>query len=611
MSVDSDGENYLDNLDFEPHSVRLVVSSNIDEFKVFDDLCKSLVNPANKAGYVQASGKKKFCFNAICDASKATLLDSSPYMVINEAKVNNAARKQKIEADKEFLINNTGFMKIINPTEKDLEQRVHNLHKHLKPKGGPAPVHINPANIGSFKIAADNVNPDPSGPDDCKVKVLAAALDEDILTAVRVWWDAAPVELNLRKLGCNGFAVVEVLFGNGDDVGVLDEATLEDVKVKLAQWLGGGVTPEDLFIASGSLLVGCRVSLLKRLVDSLALGFLLNEMRTSGEVKLLYLELDANRKDVEIDIAAAQRPTFTADLLLSMATLDSDVDDYVFVAEEEDEGELKPPAKEYLTGYSTPADYIETSSTSASTLTAQDAFFPPSEFDNFTNAANNVSIGNTGGSLATQSRNSDGDTQLFIAARDGNLEKVRGLIRDSADVNQGNKKGVTPLAIAVEKAKASQMAIIMMLVEEGADVDATNKKGVSPLLVAIQSSPHEVIRYLAARAQVDLPNHDGQTPLLLSASKGSIRDVTLLVSERQANINCADKRGTTPLIAAVENGHHDVVDYLCNKSADMDRKKNNGESALDVARRMDENGPITTCLENHQASKYAVENTSS
>ena len=134
---------------------------------------------------------------------------------------------------------------------------------------------------------------------------------------------------------------------------------------------------------------------------------------------------------------------------------------------------------------------------------------------------------------------------------------------------------------------------------------AINKKGVSQLLVAIQNSP-----YLAARAQVDLPNHDGQTPLLLAASKGCIRDVTLLVSERHANINYADKRGTTPLIAAVENEHHDVVDYLCNKSADIDRKKINGESALDLASRK-ENGPITNCLESDQASKYARENTSS
>ena len=53
---------------------------------------------------------------------------------------------------------------------------------------------------------------------------------------------------------------------------------------------------------------------------------------------------------------------------------------------------------------------------------------------------------------------------------------------------------------------------------------------------------------------MDLPNHDGQTLAL----KGSVRDVKLVVSKRHANINCADKRGTSTLIAAVENGRHDV-----------------------------------------------------
>ena len=62
-------------------------------------------------------------------------------------------------------------------------------------------------------------------------------------------------------------------------------------------------------------------------------------------------------------------------------------------------------------------------------------------------------------------------------------------------------------------------------------------------------------------ANVDHGNLEGQTPLFLSASRGWVDQVSLLLASH-ANPSLKDVRGISPLMIAVQKGHDKVVDML-------------------------------------------------
>lgn len=53
-----------------------------------------------------------------------------------------------------------------------------------------------------------------------------------------------------------------------------------------------------------------------------------------------------------------------------------------------------------------------------------------------------------------------------------------------------------------------------------------------------------------------------RTPLWYAAYEGHTEIVGLLINSYDADVNCQDQCGVTPLIAAVQRGHEDVVKVL-------------------------------------------------
>lgn len=93
-------------------------------------------------------------------------------------------------------------------------------------------------------------------------------------------------------------------------------------------------------------------------------------------------------------------------------------------------------------------------------------------------------------------------TLLMEASWWGQVELVKKLIEQGADVNLINENGYTALSEAISNANEDfleQFAIVKTLVENGADVHLTGKFKMTPLMLAIRSGDQNIIDYLRSK----------------------------------------------------------------------------------------------------------------
>jgi ankyrin repeat protein len=158
-------------------------------------------------------------------------------------------------------------------------------------------------------------------------------------------------------------------------------------------------------------------------------------------------------------------------------------------------------------------------------------------------------------------------TALVNAAKQGQRQEVRRLLRDGADVDTALGDGMTALHWA---AQAGDAELTNILLWAGANVAATTRiGGYTPLLIASNRGDAPTIEALV-RAQAD-PNRattNGTTPLMLAAASGSVEAVRLLI-DHGANVNARENvKGETALIFAAAYGRAEVVGVLTAHGAD-------------------------------------------
>ncbi len=202
---------------------------------------------------------------------------------------------------------------------------------------------------------------------------------------------------------------------------------------------------------------------------------------------------------------------------------------------------------------------------------------------------------------------------LYIAAITGNLEEVRLLIADNADIDATDQYGITALHGASEFGRTS---VVQLLLDNGADIDATDRSGATPLHNAVSYGFTSIVQLLIDHnANVDLKDGNGNaplhmavmdgrfeivkllldsdanvhaidgysyTPLLIAASKG-YTDIALILLENGAYVGEVTSFGQTPLHGAADNGHPEMIALLLENGADGIALNHDGETALDYA----------------------------
>lgn len=225
----------------------------------------------------------------------------------------------------------------------------------------------------------------------------------------------------------------------------------------------------------------------------------------------------------------------------------------------------------------------------------------------------------------------DGVTPLIIALSNIHWDMGRFLIEHGADVNLWDFYGQTPLYAAVDMNtlpkgrrvelpaldETTGLEIITMLLDRGANANAQLKLrlpwrqvpydrytepmlniGVTPLIRAAKAGDIPVIKLLLAHGALpNLPNFNGDTPLMAACAKGWINSPTRganftedqaievydLLRAAGADVNARTHFNETALHSAALRGWNRIVKKLIADGAELDVKDGNGLTAIDFA----------------------------
>lgn len=169
--------------------------------------------------------------------------------------------------------------------------------------------------------------------------------------------------------------------------------------------------------------------------------------------------------------------------------------------------------------------------------------------------------------------------EFLDAAKSGDLEKVKALVKKGEDINQVQKSGTSAIMYAVQYVHKDVAAY---LIEQGANLDLETSMGGTALSRAAENNDVELMQLL-------LSNGASITtlPIIVAARKGNLDAVKVLV-EHGADVDAQQSWGHTALMLASKEGHADVVRFLLDQGANYKLKDKNGNNALSLASQNDQ-----------------------
>eukprot|EP00927_Polykrikos_kofoidii_P010456 TRINITY_DN1440_c2_g1_i1.p1 TRINITY_DN1440_c2_g1~~TRINITY_DN1440_c2_g1_i1.p1 ORF type:complete len:2196 (+),score=321.50 TRINITY_DN1440_c2_g1_i1:150-6737(+) len=182
------------------------------------------------------------------------------------------------------------------------------------------------------------------------------------------------------------------------------------------------------------------------------------------------------------------------------------------------------------------------------------------------------------GSFRADTRNTRGETPLFLACQHNNVSAAIALLKASADPNMRANDGVPPFLAAAFGLGGEKM--LELLENAKAHVGAQDAQGIGALHFAASCGSVQQLKWLISHgASADHQTRHGLTPLMCAIKQGRVESVQLLV-EAGTNLTLTDEAGFTALTHAVSLGQVDVTCKLLNQSAPVNIVDAAGRSPL-------------------------------
>ncbi len=194
------------------------------------------------------------------------------------------------------------------------------------------------------------------------------------------------------------------------------------------------------------------------------------------------------------------------------------------------------------------------------------------------------------------------DNRLLENAEKGNLEKVKQLLNEGANIHAKNNAQQTALYVAV---RGNQFSVMNYLVEQGANINAREKDGWSILHRAVATNNLAIVEYLVENgADLDAKtNYNKETPLEMAKNDKKDQEIIqylinthFLNAAEQKNIDeiqkCLNQGAQleaktecqwTALHYAARGNDSNVITFLIKQGANVKAKNWEGKTPLDIA----------------------------
>jgi ankyrin repeat protein len=168
---------------------------------------------------------------------------------------------------------------------------------------------------------------------------------------------------------------------------------------------------------------------------------------------------------------------------------------------------------------------------------------------------------------------------VTIALACGLFGKILGM--ESSKEKVGKQSQVDLNAAIIEAAKAAQFERVCELHEQGAAIDARDREGNTPLHFAAYRNSEPIARFLLDNnASIHAQGGKGRVPLHIAALVGAIHVGPLLLDQKDADIDCRDADGNTPLHMAASQNKTDFMQFLLERNASFDARDNSQKTVL-------------------------------
>jgi len=174
-----------------------------------------------------------------------------------------------------------------------------------------------------------------------------------------------------------------------------------------------------------------------------------------------------------------------------------------------------------------------------------------------------------------------GRTELMLAAKQGDLARVKSLLGAGADVAARNPNGGTPLMYA---ALGDNVDVVRLLLASGSEVDARASNGWGALMIAAAKG-HAAVARVLLEAGADINVHDvyGWTPLMRACYEDRPAVVELLLAAPGLALEAREERGATALHVVAQTGNEAIARRLLQSGADRDARDRDGLTPADIA----------------------------
>ena len=150
---------------------------------------------------------------------------------------------------------------------------------------------------------------------------------------------------------------------------------------------------------------------------------------------------------------------------------------------------------------------------------------------------------------------------IFDIARTGTVAEVTELMKQNPDIiNQVNENGFSPLILACYRGNTE---VARYLIDHVKDLNYKSREGTALAGLAVKYNKDLVERLLKRKADPNIADATGYTPLFWAVKFGNKELVELLL-QYKADKTKKDSMGMTPFEYALKTDHKEIINLLKN-----------------------------------------------